>query len=591
MNWYAGYASEVGELLHLKYQSFEAMQGLRASRSHLRYPGHQIAREIRVDGTSAGWNVTWRTLNDVGSANAPHCDVFDAVIVATGFGSEARTRDAEASLYWLDDTLERERPSGRQMRYLISGTGDGGLTDLLRIRVKSFRHHHLRDCLLDLEMFAREIEEQIEGIECDTQWGGGFNVTEAYKRLAGKFALGGLMSGRREGTSVVLTNRESGGALASPAWRVSKFLAAQLLVDDPRTQYRMGPAQWDPIFTRAVDPKKPPPHPDWFDAKFAAGWPAGKFDAVVVRHGPELLTHPQWGTKPIPAVDFTLTELGFEQAIIEAARAKWAALADLRQATDECIDENAMSTNCETSLRSRAHTVLPAIGGRTVIGMLSRLVSSVGPEAQESPEHKRVVIKGPLVADDVAALLTQIAYRFPHGVRPRSDEWEELELADDHGWRLGSELNRTEALEIIWAADFYLRELWKKYPEEADMLERNWVLPRTPWSSRGPLLEHTCVARHPGPWQMKYLRDETPMAGGVPKSRAARERRLRQRLAEVPMAAPDVKRPTLMIVDYCALQHRLAVTAAGTPRAWRLARELQAQTLYMVELDILHDVI
>jgi hypothetical protein len=57
------------------------------------------------------------------------------------------------------------------------------------------------------------------------------------------------------------------------------------------------------------------------------------------------------------------------------------------------------------------------------------------------------------------------------------------------------------------------------------------------------------------------------------------------------MAAPDVKRPTLMIVDYCALQHRLAVTAAGTPRAWRLARELQAQTLYMVELDILHDVI
>jgi hypothetical protein len=75
---------------------------------------------------------------------------------------------------------------------------------------------------------------------------------------------------------------------------------------------------------------------------------------------------------------------------------------------------------------------------------------------------------------------------------------EEANEAIDHGWRLGAELNRKEAVEIIWAADHFLRALWEQISTDYETLERNWVLPRAPWVAKGPLLEHTCVARHWG---------------------------------------------------------------------------------------------
>src|SRR5262249_30250226 len=150
-------------------------------------------------------------------------------------------------------------------------------------------------------------------------------------------------------------------------------------------------------------------------------------------------------------------------------------------------DPGIMATNHERQLRSKGHTVLPAISGRTIIGMLSRLVSSVGPEAFESPAHLIVKIEGPLVADDVAALTAQVA----HGFRHDSD-------SSGNGWHLGAELNRESALEVIWAADQYLIDLWKLPADEYDHLELNWVLPRPPWSRAKSLFKNTCVARHWG---------------------------------------------------------------------------------------------
>jgi hypothetical protein len=40
--------------------------------------------------------------------------------------------------------------------------------------------------------------------------------------------------------------------------------------------------------------------------------------------------------------------------------------------------------------------------------------------------------------------------------------------------------------------------LWEQISTDYETLERNWVLPRAPWVAKGPLLEHTCVARHWG---------------------------------------------------------------------------------------------
>ena len=104
------------------------------------------------------------------------------LVVSFGFGAEARMRDTEASVYWHDDTLERERVEPRETRYLISGTGDGGLTDLLRIRLKEFRHHHLRDSLFHLDS-ARGQDWWKRSVLSRSSWGG--TRTMIHPRLSG----------------------------------------------------------------------------------------------------------------------------------------------------------------------------------------------------------------------------------------------------------------------------------------------------------------------------------------------------------------------------------------------------------------------
>jgi hypothetical protein len=67
---------------------------------------------------------------------------FAAVILAVGFGVEKGFTGVPYRSYWQTDDLERGdiRPEVAERRILISGTGDGGLTDLLRARLNDFDH-------------------------------------------------------------------------------------------------------------------------------------------------------------------------------------------------------------------------------------------------------------------------------------------------------------------------------------------------------------------------------------------------------------------------------------------------------------------
>jgi Pyridine nucleotide-disulphide oxidoreductase len=63
---------------------------------------------------------------------------FDAAIVATGFGEETSVAQSNTGKYWDPDDVElaRDRPANRQ--FVVSGTGDGGLIDALRLTHKGF---------------------------------------------------------------------------------------------------------------------------------------------------------------------------------------------------------------------------------------------------------------------------------------------------------------------------------------------------------------------------------------------------------------------------------------------------------------------
>uniref|UniRef100_B0T9H3 FAD/NAD(P)-binding domain-containing protein n=1 Tax=Caulobacter sp. (strain K31) TaxID=366602 RepID=B0T9H3_CAUSK len=59
---------------------------------------------------------------------------FGAVIFATGFEEEAALKNHKTGTsYWRDDALEQIRAIDTDARFLVSGTGDGGLIDALRL--------------------------------------------------------------------------------------------------------------------------------------------------------------------------------------------------------------------------------------------------------------------------------------------------------------------------------------------------------------------------------------------------------------------------------------------------------------------------
>jgi hypothetical protein len=65
---------------------------------------------------------------------------YDYVIIAVGFGEESGSNSYEAISYWRNEDLGQQHLNAdRKRAILISGTGDGGLIDLLRVRLTQFR--------------------------------------------------------------------------------------------------------------------------------------------------------------------------------------------------------------------------------------------------------------------------------------------------------------------------------------------------------------------------------------------------------------------------------------------------------------------
>ena len=228
--------------------------------------------EITDLGSGTPRRLTW---------NAPghRSGKFALAILAVGFGLERRIPGIPPLSYWDNDNLHQASRTGGK-RYLISGTGDGGLVDLLRVRLRDFRHDQVlstflsspvlkpvADRLLDIEEDARTQEGRRAGSSREVLY-------DAYSALDVPEEVDKAIEARlrTDGTTVVLN-----GLDASPytlgAAILSRFLASRLLVRFG-VPYRPG---------RFSEPKKVG---DAFEVQFATGAPV-TFDVIVGRHGPE----------------------------------------------------------------------------------------------------------------------------------------------------------------------------------------------------------------------------------------------------------------------------------------------------------------
>lgn len=176
---------------------------------------------------------------------------FDVVILALGFGPERGLPTGDPG-YWMNDGYEGTSADYRNPVYLVSGCGDGGLIDYLRMRLRGFDQGKLvdhllpdgykeveaaKDALLQIEdeLWERyppaasgELDDATRRWLFESYWS--IEATEIRNRIAGEL---------RAGATAYLTSREP-SPLQPSAFILNRFLALQVLrVDglelDPKT--------------------------------------------------------------------------------------------------------------------------------------------------------------------------------------------------------------------------------------------------------------------------------------------------------------------------------------------------------------------
>jgi len=134
MNWRAGRASDVATTIVTEWES-EPTQNVEQWRN-LRYlKVHHNRREVEWVGEKYVHSATPQIRGEKRQ--------FDIIILAIGFGGERESPKHGVASYWRNDPYAQPDLSGRQQRYLVSGTGDGGLVDLLRLRITDFREDRI----------------------------------------------------------------------------------------------------------------------------------------------------------------------------------------------------------------------------------------------------------------------------------------------------------------------------------------------------------------------------------------------------------------------------------------------------------------
>ena len=139
LNWQAGTAAEVTEQI---LKGFERLKG-KPDAGKL-----ELHRDAAIEFEKP-LRIRWTDAREGKRAGAVP---VSAVIFAVGFGVERQVEQRFTQSYWRNDSLNQPEPgaiAGKKTKLLISGTGDGGLIDLLRACIESYSQGRIIRDLFD----------------------------------------------------------------------------------------------------------------------------------------------------------------------------------------------------------------------------------------------------------------------------------------------------------------------------------------------------------------------------------------------------------------------------------------------------------
>jgi hypothetical protein len=254
MNWSAGTASNVMSQLRGQWEG--------AARKCILQ--QRVSSLTRNDER---WEVNY-TSADGSTSGSLMCDI---VILAVGYGEEEDLAHLRSTRYWTDSDVHQRLRSGGVV--LVSGCGDGGLIDVIRLCINDFDHASLIELAARLE--APTLRQALLEIEHDHgRYGSAAALTKAYEGLSvPRGALEHMEKLCRKDVKVFLNSRLD-GALTRSSAMLHRVLVA-LLIRLGRVEFLSG--RVDP---GAIDFQS--------DGKYAVriGGANHIVDGVVIRHGP-----------------------------------------------------------------------------------------------------------------------------------------------------------------------------------------------------------------------------------------------------------------------------------------------------------------
>jgi hypothetical protein len=144
LNWTAANVRGVIKQIDLQWRRRGASELLR------RFFNYKVTR-VFVSPSKSGPQRPWLAANRVVDGSAAGDETsggvtpgymefsYDCVVLTVGFGEEKSMLGVPFLSYWENDSLHQETGRGRRS-ILVSGCGDGGLIDALRLRLRNFDH-------------------------------------------------------------------------------------------------------------------------------------------------------------------------------------------------------------------------------------------------------------------------------------------------------------------------------------------------------------------------------------------------------------------------------------------------------------------
>jgi hypothetical protein len=142
MNWTAARASDVAVQILTAWKAFAARTDARVTlfcnTRHLQI--QEEGRFFRLEWVGEKRNSEDGSILDEAQKSALGAsEAFNCVVLAVGFGLEADN----AFSYWRNEELAQPILEQPRKTYMVSGAGDGGMIDLLRLRVSSYRQDRI----------------------------------------------------------------------------------------------------------------------------------------------------------------------------------------------------------------------------------------------------------------------------------------------------------------------------------------------------------------------------------------------------------------------------------------------------------------